>query len=48
MEYFGLMVLSVIFGLWLGTEVEATRWRDNADMIQNIESKGRLYKVTQQ
>lgn len=41
------IVVSIAFGIWIGTITEAQRWRDNADMIQSIESKGKLFKVTQ-
>jgi len=52
-----LMDLDVVFivfisglglGAWFGSLLEAKGWRDNADQIQRLESKGRLYKVTRE
>jgi hypothetical protein len=47
METILVLVFALIGGIFIGIALEAQRWRDNADMIQSIESQGRLYKVTQ-
>jgi len=38
-------LLGFLVGLLAGCEVSQRRWRDNADQIQRIEWRGRLYKV---
>jgi len=38
-------IAAFVAGIWIGVSIEAKRWRANADAIQRLESKGRLYKV---
>ena len=40
-----LEVLSLLFWIWLGTKIEAAKWRRNADEPMRIYSAGALYKV---
>lgn len=42
---YALVALGLVLGLPIGAMIEARRWRLNADEIQRIESRGKLYKV---
>jgi len=35
-------------GVWVGTQVEMSRWIENADKIQRIERRGKLFKVSKE
>jgi hypothetical protein len=46
MREIALVIVGLSLGMWFGYSMEARKWRRNADQIQRIENKGRLYKVT--
>lgn len=45
MEYFLIGFLWFSAGCLLGKSLEAFRWRNNAEDVRRIESRGRLFKV---